>query len=423
MTKASEGPSQCDDNAILGFDRLATVGNQITSSQVMSGYYNSSDKSARGCFEPVSITLSTPEGGVPTNFVTFDIAEPVLCSPLVLSDESPFFANISTLSIQYNMSNLQDAFVNALQVAPLAGTVVSLGSQAFLEYEVISLDNRIVSIPRVYMTPYVLPQYFTKQANGTVATNGAPALINIVSDTLRLASMPEHITIYCVPSIANRASFPSQIADSFFAWGTIASQLGAGTGCLSIQLNNRQGLLQAASVKELYRITRRNGYQYSYQTWLKSGGPIILRPETDLGLSPENSDIFPMMTGSVLLQATCSFTTKNFTDATVQLAGVTNLTALRPELYVICHMKGVAEISADSMALNLGPLSAVEVNALLASAPAKGESIPSPVLDAFEPEGAGLFSGKKSLMGSVARGVSHGGMGGSVMSGAGLRRK
>ena len=404
-SKASEAPSQCDDNAVLSADTLQAVDGVPTSNQVFSTYYNGSHWN-RGCFEPIAYD------GTAHSF-TYEIVEPVMVSPFSLDDTATFFANINTLSIQYNMSGLTDMLLVANQGALPAGLSVTLGSQAFLEFEVISLDNRVVSIPRVYMTDYCFPQYFLKSF-GSVTTDVTSSFSQVNSDTLRLASMPEHIIIYanCPPTARG-----GRIADSFLQWGVAGGADGA--NALSITLNNRQGLLQASSVKELWRISVRNGYPYSFTTWKKCGGPIIISPALDLGLSPENSDIYAGMAGNVILQVSASLNSSNFTEASVQ-QGSTALT-FAPQLVVVCMMKGVAEISPDSMALNLGYLSVAEVNAVLSDAPSKGESIPDHVIDAYEVAGGALFGQKKALLGSVAHGAmkEHGG---SVLSGAGLRK-
>jgi hypothetical protein len=404
--KASEGPSQCDDNCILTADALLAVDAAPLSNQVFSTYYNGSHTN-RGSFEPFVV-------GTPANSVRYEIVEPVMVSPLTLDDEAIFLANINTFSLQYNMSNTLDMVLTSGQAALPAGLAVSFVS-AFLEFDIISLDTRIVSIPRVYMTDYVNPQYFLKDGSAAVGIGALVPQIQIVSDSIRLATMPETIIIYAAPSQASRSATPGRLADAFLQWGSAGA---TDTGALSIQLNSRQGLLRAASTKELYRMSVRNGYPYSFTTWQKTGGPVIVNTVVDLGLSPENSDIFPQMAGNVILQVTATYNNSNYVNAAVQ-QGVDTAVNFTPTLTLICMQKGIAMISPDSMALDLGPLSVSEVNAALMSS-AKGEAIPEQVVDAFENYGGSLFTKKKGFLSSVAMGQGGAGPEGGVLSAAGL---
>jgi len=405
MSKASEAPSQCDDNSILSGDALMAAGGAPLSNQVFSTYYNGSHVN-RGSFEPIGYDAGT-------HTFTYEICEPVMCSPLALDDTSPYLANCNTLNIQYNYSNLTDMVLTAGQGALPAGFAVAI-TNAFIEYDVISLDNRIVSIPRVYMTPYFNTQYFNKtDASGLINTNSNPQPITFTSDSIRLSSMPELLIIFAGPSQSSRSAHPGQLADAFLQWGDSGA---AGIGAVNLSLNNRQGLLQSCSTKELYRISVKNGYCYSYTTWLKCGGPIVLSPVSDLGLDISAGDVLPGMAGNVILQVTTRHNNSNWYFAGLQQAVGTNINNVQFQQTIVCVYKGVAEISPDSMALNLGILSASEVNMALSKAPASGESIPENLVDAYE--GGHLFGQKAPLLGSVARGA------GAVVSGGrmGMRK-
>jgi len=124
------------------------------------------------------------------------------------------------------------------------------------------------------------------------------------------------------------------------------------------------------------------------------------------------------MAGNVILQVTATYNNSNYVNAAVQ-QGVDTAVNFTPTLTLICMQKGIAMISPDSMALDLGPLSVSEVNAALMSS-AKGEAIPEQVVDAFENYGGSLFTKKKGFLSSVAMGQGGAGPEGGVLSAAGL---
>jgi hypothetical protein len=340
-----------------------------------------------------------------------------------------------------NYSLLQDAFVFGTMMASTAGfansywpysagyAVTLVDNSARLEYEVISLDSRLISIPRVVSYPYSIPQYFQTPlvafanpvSSGNVQTTGL-----VQSQSLRLSYMPSLIYIYAHLPVQTRAGAATAgqpgWADCNYALGTASGNPPAAggmiyntdqVGTVSINLNNRQNLLAGASIRDLYRIAVSNGYQYSWTEWVYNP-VVIVSPTKDLGLDLSQSDIYPDQNGNVTLQIQASFCNWNYLaqTATIYAAGQAALgwavqTAV--ELMVVCVQEGVIEISPDAVVINTGCISAVEAKQALEAA-ARGEEdsyVPSLATKTMV-EGAGLsdmFGNVKNVISSVAKGI------------------
>jgi hypothetical protein len=432
--EASECPAMPDNAPVLMTDKLATA---LTSAQPLSSYWNSQGYS-RASFQPIAYAAGA---GGSNNIVTYEITEPVFCQPLCLDSDSEFLANVNTLSVQYNYSNLQDAVVYGMAAAYPAGYTVSIDSTSvFLELTVISLDNRLVAVPSVVSYPYEQPQYyntpFTFNITGGGACSNTQTSYTAQSQSLRLSYMPSLIYLYgqvspttrAAGSIAGAASF----ADFNLSFGTTsASGLNANQiGAISITLNNRQGLLQGASLQDLYRLAVSHGYGFSFSQWLLSP-VVIVSPSKDLGLDMSaSSDIYPLMTGNVVLQVQAIFNTSNIVAATVQTSVVNQAwlpAATQFQFQIVCLQSGIAEISPDTMILQAGPLSSAEVNSSLKTAPG-GEYIPSDMVDDKAPSGLGgalhgAHGHGRSVVSSTARGMHAGVLTGGVFTGGSVHRR
>ena len=414
--EATECPSLPDNAAVLMVDRLGTA---LTSAQPLSSYWNC-DGSSRASFQPISYVNA---GGV--NTVVYEVTEPVFIPPLCLRSDDTFLANVNTLSVLYNYSNLSDMFVYGLAAAYPAGYTVAMAQTAvYLELTCISLDNRIVSIPSVVSYPYEQPQYFPTPFSfeaGLVPSTTVGA-VTVQSQSLRLSYMPSLIYMYAQVPPSTRAAASAagaaSYADFTCALGTNSSSNNIGS--ISITLNNRQGLLQGASVQDLYRIAVSHGYAFSYEQWLMSP-VVIVNPAFDLGLDLSQADIYSLMTGNVVLQVQGIFNTSNIVRATAQTGAAAGWLAAGTQFQfqIVCLQAGIAEISPDTMVLQGGPLSSAEVNAVLKEAPAQGDYIASDAVD--EDQGAGLAGAKaqtRSVLTSTARGAHAG-----LITAGGLHRR
>lgn len=433
--QSSEAPSMLDNWPLLPSDAhveivAGTPAGGAVSNQVLSAAWNCDHAKSRASFAPVSFSA----GGT---VAIYEICEPIFCPPFSLYDSQTFLGDVNTISVQFNYSQLNDMFCYGVNLTQAQGTyqpaftVALVDNSARLEYEVISLDSRVVAVPRVLSYPYAMPQPFDVPITGITAGTATPlsngAVQNAVaqqSQSLRLSYMPSLIYIYAGLAPSQRASVavagqPSY-SDCNLAIGQASGAAGAlvyntdQTGVVSIQLNNRQGLLQGASIKDLYRISVKNGYQYSWNEWLMN--PIVIvSPVNDLGLDMSQSDIYPDMNGNVTLQVQASFNNWNYIAATTLFAGTAStgwatisVSALR--FFVTCVQSGIQEVSPDTLVTNTGPISAAELKEALSKSSAGREDmyLPSTAIDKKTEAGAGLsdlFGSAKNVLSSVAKGV------------------
>jgi len=423
--QATECPSQLDNGAVLATDQIFSSATTLvaTSSQPLSSCVNSPNAVSRGSFAPISVQIGV--GGL--DIFTFQVEEPVFCSPLSLYDDQTFLGNVNNLSIQYFYSSLTDMLVSGTYAGSAsnypAGISVSLvESQARLAYTIVSLDTRVVAVPRVLSYPYAGPQFFptalTSFANpvssGVLQTTG-----QVTSQSLRLSFMPSLLYIYCQmpPSVraSNAVATQPAIPDFYYDIGTPAGGTDQ-TNIISIQLNNRQGLGAGMSKKDLYRTAVQRGYGSSFNDWLASP-IIILSPTLDLGIDVGSSDVYPNQSANVTLSIQCTFNNSNVVARTAQLAPTTPdwLTNGAIQFQIVAIQDGIFQISPDSVSIDCGALSSSEVKTGLEDA-SSGDAEKAFVPASVEKMGLG---GALSMFGaprSMVAGVAHG-LGGSVTAG------
>ena len=389
------------------------------SGQPLSNYFNSYCGVSRTSFQPYASTATS---------LTYQIVEPILASPFGLSDLEVPFTNFNTLSVQYNMSALGQMCTMANGANYPAGYNVTLVNNAYIELVVSSVDNTLVSIPRTITTEYEnvlsFPTTFTVAnlaGGGTVAgiAISAGTTTSVTSQTLRLSNMPDVILIGARVQETFKAQFAvagsASYTDAYLQWGKAAGlapsqagySLSAGNGqsAISIQLNNRSGIMSSASVAELWRLSKKNGSNQSWEEFNTCGGILILRP-SDLGISLDQGDLPVGLSGNVNFSATCTFNNSNYINNVNQL-GLTDWTLANPppmELVVVCVFKGVAYITPDSMNVSTSYLTAAEVTQILRST--EEPLIPaSALMNPSEIQGKGLFGSAKNIIHSTASAV------------------
>jgi hypothetical protein len=409
---ATECPTMADETPALAPESLtatcaAAPGAVVftgfpVSNQPLSSFYNTIDGMSRASFMPIASTATS---------ATYEVVEPVLCSPLSIYDRDVPFSNFNTLSVQYSMSSLGQMFTMAKGAAYPAGYTVTLGANAYLELVVASIDNTLISVPRSLEYHYENVQVYTNALSGQAVglTTALKPSISGASQTLRLQNMPAKIIIACRPSVQQRAQLavagnPSY-ADAYLQWGPATANLQAGCG-LSISLNNRSGLCASMSLQQLWRVSSKNGLNQSFPEWLLQGGVAIFTP-ADLGLSLESGDLYEGLSGNVNLTVSGIWNNSNFIQNAAQIVagdwavpgGGSAITDL--EVVITTITSGVAYIQPDSCNFNTAYLTAAEVNSALK---APESYIPEKAIEPTEYGGA-LWSSAKSVINSTARGI------------------
>lgn len=387
--QATECPCQPDNIAQLYPDNTS---NLSQSNQPLSSY-NNSDGTTRASFMPISAVKS----GTSPNFIwtyKYLVSEPVCLPPFSLHDEEVYFSNINTMSLVFNYSSLNDMLVYAATDATGATALNSVNSITItspkLQLKYIQVNSDIVQIPRLTSLPFEVVNYFAKSMSATLtATSGT----QLQSDNLRLQSLPSLMYIFARIPMSSRtgATGANAYTDTFAGVGNLSS----GQADITINIGTRTGLLASATVESLYRMSKRNGLNCSFNEWLYGGnGVIILDPVEDLGVDVNNGDVLPGESGNVNFQVSCTFN-----GAPWAYAGATLPTSL--ELMVVPVYSGIMTFTPDNAVANIGELNQREIDALLKTAPKEGSMVSSEV---FQPtiKGAGFFSKFKSILGSAA---------------------
>ena len=380
--EATVGPCMSDNATAL----LADNATYPSSCQPLSGYYNS-DGTTRGSFLPISYAVV----GENTT-VTFEVDEPILCSPLVINDSDPYLCNVNTLSVQYTFSNLLGMIVNA-SATPVGSSVTVAMSNAKLELTYISVDTTISAIPRIYNTSYDNVVYFSKNLGTAVGTGSLLSTITVQSDLIRLQATPALIAIQIRKNMDNRT--PAD-ADCCLALGTA---YGGSTALANFQITfgNRTGLLNSMSVKSAYLMSKKNGLNMSYNDWLMgSGSYLLINPVLDFGLNlTSSSDTLPSEAGNVNFSFQAVYNNANFINGYfVADAPVMPQTQFSIDMIVV--YSGKCSISPDGCVPNTGDLTHAEVSMLLKKAPVDGSMVSTKVVS--KEEGGNLNSPKTIVM-------------------------
>lgn len=432
--QATECPSQLDNASVLATDQIFVSDTTImpASSQPLSTCLNSPKAVSRASFAPISVVLNVapPAGGGNIDIFTFHVEEPVFCSPLTLYDDQTFLGNVNNLSVQYFYSSLTDMLVYGSYLGSVcevpAVTVALVESQARLAYTIVSLDTRVVAVPRVLSYPYAGPQFFptaltsfaSPVSSGVVQTTG-----QVTSQSLRLSFMPSLIYIYGQMPPSTRSALPAQgysVPDFYYDIGTPNGGTDQ-TNIISIQLNNRQGLGAGMSKKDLYRTAVQRGYGSSFNDWLASP-IIILSPTLDLGIDVGSSDVYPNQSANVTLSIQCTFNNSNVIARTAQVApnSLNWLTNGTLQFQIVTIQDGIFQISPDSVSIDCGALSSSEVKSGLEDA-SSGDAEKAFVPSSVEKMGLGgaltMFGAPRSMVAGVAHGL------GGAMTGGKVRRR
>jgi len=384
---------------------LVFVNVPLLSEQPLS-VYEASQGATRASYQPISYKQN--EGGL--DIWQFLISEPLLISPLVLHDDEVFLSNINTLSVQLNYSILSDMLCSAgtSGIANSAvATVAISGITPQLQLTYIQVDPSVVSIPRMSSYHFENITYFPQ----IVATGVDLSVDNffttpVVSQTIRFQTLPSTIYVFVRQAKSQTAlgTGTGRAPDVFLPFGD-----NAGKANMSIQIGTRTGLLASATTKTIYRLSKRNGYNSSWNDYNQgSGGLLVLNPALDLGVNIEAGDVVSgEMASNVNFQISLQVNNANYlytagSQAERQALGVP--TSANLELMIVAVYSGTANITPDGCLFNLGEYTTNEISTLVRTAPKDGSMVSS---EAIAPtiQGRGLFSKFKSILGQTASGV------------------
>ena len=354
------------------------------SNQCMSKFENSLH-ATRGSFKPVSFV----DNGT-TAVWNFIVSEPIIVSPFTpMEDNDVALANVNTMSITYTMANLQSMlYSNVPYTIPTI-----LISQPRIQITYLQLES--IKIPRVQVVDYTAINYFPKSFN----TDLSAGSVQLSTDQVRLTNQPRKIIFGVRLPLANRYGIlptnPPQYAsatDTFLPFGSVTN----GAGQMSIQIGTRQ-LFSSSSLESLYRISKKNGLNCTFEDWLYGGQCLFIFTPADFGLSEAQGDVFPGQLGT----SSNNNLQINFTINAQSLAYAGLSTGAQTvESIIVVMYEGTCNVSPSDCLFNLGSLSQSQV----AKALSTFEKVPTNVVS-NEMSGKGLFGNVKKVFGMGAKGL------------------
>jgi hypothetical protein len=269
---------------------------------VLANYGENSTENARGGYSGVNFVEVAVDGvtGVITEKWLAIIYEPLFISPLLFGQrEQMGLYGIQTFDITLNFGDISYAWshaetpggVTGLTVAGsiLAGTRAPRAHFTYLTPQV----NQLLSPNCVYSYPYYSIDRYPTDAG----TNGIlpRASESISSNNVQFSSIPRRVYVYLRRSPLERR---------FTKTDTYAR-----IDSVSINFNNKSGLLSAGTSFDLYHMSVRNGLKCSWDQWNKYQGSILcLDFARDMSLGPLE---VPGVLGTYQFQITVNYTNVN----------------------------------------------------------------------------------------------------------------
>ncbi len=238
----------------------------------MRGYADSSFHDfGRGAYQPYSVSSTSSHTALT---IAYKFAEYISCPMLLMAGEAEQGLTKNTqLQLQLQLANLTNMLsYNATSLGAWTSVAANINSATLLfnQYN----GDIFTRVPEVLTYPYKVPSNVYTTAIGNV-TGGST--FSVQAQNIQLTSLPNKCYMWVGRANSTRDYTTS---DSF-----------ANITSLSVQFDNRSGLLSSASDKQLYQISRDNGLQMSWPQWKSFVGSVmVIDFSKDLGLS---SDVAP----------------------------------------------------------------------------------------------------------------------------------
>jgi len=304
----------------------------------------------RGAFPAVSMTNpSLADTETKDCVLVFDVVEPLIASPFVIAEnELPGLFGIQNFTLQFNLASLDRMLC-----------LGAFGADLTLNSVDITLANTIPTLLCRFITPK--PDYqFDRNSNvyslynvdvyGTTLGNiSADASLPAISANIQIGNVPNRIYIY---ARANNSQRSRTTSDAFCQISN-----------LSINFDNRTGLLASCTPSGLYVMSKRNGLEDTFnEFWgdgsfaIPSGGDpaklglvgsvICIDPARDLGLGVNLSNG---------VNGTFNFSV----NATLKNISASTLTA--PTLYIVMVNEGAVTVSGNKAVVSTNIISQRDV--------------------------------------------------------------
>ncbi|CAM9564762.1 unnamed protein product [Ectocarpus fasciculatus] len=332
-------------------------------------------------------------------YLTISVVEPILfASPLIAGDKvenQAGLVGVQSLQLVCNLDgSAKRAYCNSTNVNIGVSLYAIENARLHVQY-LSSQPSDLISARSV--VPFTQYDRYLTSHTGTVASL---ATTQMISQSLQLPQIPSRIVVVGRKRLTDCTAQDSM---SFLPMSNV-----------SVNFNNRSGLLSGAAPHQLFEVSKRNGSHLEYrefQGWANSGGMgslattgsvLVLNPSLDFGLA---ESLASGSVGTFNFQIQCSIQNTYGAEIT-------------PELLVICEYAGVMVTEAGQTQKQTGILSRDVV--VQTSQDQFGES-----LSYIRQAGAGnLMNGpitgsKNTPMINMAKGMSGGARSGGASSGGG----
>lgn len=368
---SAEMPIQKDDSAKYTNPEAAPAGVPLNNRSPFSAYQANTTIPSRSSY--VWNYIAATSTGTVTDNTCFgyqlNITEELLISPMVwgsLMDTSAGLCNLNNLIVNIRFQDLNrmistipygagnqvyvtcQGSLSNIPCIGQAGTFSVVGSEVkpTLIVEYITQDPILAArLPQTVVYDYSLIQNYITPAGSFF--NASPPKVNVPLQSLRLASIPSKLMIFCRPSKSalNTAVLAQQTPDTFLRI----------TG-LQISFNNRVNLLSTYTETDLYNMSVKNGLQDSLFDWRYGNGSLcIVDVARDLGLESDETAGQSNKYSTLQVQVSVSATPLGY-------AGVSN--ALSYDYYILVEQPGKAFMTASECQYILTGPSAASVLSL-----------------------------------------------------------
>lgn len=282
-------------DSMQAYSDFTTLG---SARNVLASYGENSAENARGGFTGATFVSNSGDELNCTEIWDVTVYEPLFISPLLFGQrESMGLYGIQTFDITLNLGNLSYVWSHA--DVPGGNTVNSctgdiVNAPAALFSYLTPQVNQLLSPNCVYTYPYYsVDRYPTAQD-----VLAAGATNNVQSNNVQFSSIPRRVYIFLRrPTMGLAPDGPA----SFRTTDTYAR-----INKISVNFNNKSGLLSGASSFDLYHMSVRNGLQCSWDQWNRYQGSVLcLDFARDMSLGPLE---VPGILGSYQFQVTVDYT-------------------------------------------------------------------------------------------------------------------
>lgn len=262
-----------------------------------------------------------------------DITEPIFLSPLYFGHgNESMFIGVQSMDFNFNFANGLSRMLahDSVNGNTISSVTVSFPSAPALLFNYVT-PNEVVS-PVSDVKGYIYPLFTVDRYPSPAFSLAANASVTVNGPNIQLNSIPDSIIV-----LARRSNDTADFTttDTFAVMNSI-----------SVDWNNRQGILSSATSQDLYSIARNNGLNQSWTAWAQNvGSPLKLTFGGDIPLSPIES---PGLLQNSQLQITANFTNKS-------------LSTVSYVMYVIVISSGSWTITANRSVAQIGVISRQDI--------------------------------------------------------------